>query len=90
MYNRYLTEAAEQPTANTAAAQSVPSDHSVSPPAAPALSGLTHGLAGRLQNIKLDMDTIIVLAIVWFLLSDSGEIDWDQLLLIGILLLLGL
>lgn len=53
-------------------------------------SGLTRGLSGRLQNVKLDMDTVITLAIVWFLLSDSGEVDWDQLLLIGALLILGI
>ena len=43
-----------------------------------------------LQNIKLDMDTILVLVIVWFLLKDGEEIDWEQLLLIGALLILGI
>ena len=51
---------------------------------------LSRGLSGRLQNIKLDMDTIIVLVIVWFLLKDGEEIDWEQLLLIGALLILGI
>ena len=39
------------------------------------------------------MDTIIVLVIVWFLLTgdDDGDgIDWEQLVLIGVLLLLGI
>ena len=51
---------------------------------------LSRGLSGPLQNIKLDMDTIIVLVIVWFLLKDGEEIDWEQLLLIGALLILGI
>ena len=58
-----------------------------------AFSGLSRGLSGRLQNLRLDMDTIIVLVIVWFLLTgdDDGDgIDWEQLVLIGVLLLLGI
>ena len=35
------------------------------------------------------MDTLIVLIIVWFLLGDGNETDWDELMLIGALLLLG-
>ena len=43
------------------------------------------------QNIRLDADTIIALVIVWFLLSDDGgEVDWEQLILIGVLLVLGI
>lgn len=85
MYNRYLTEAAaEEPP------QAEPVRHS--PPGsqtAAALSGLTRGLSERLQHLRLDADTIIALVIVWFLLSDDGETDWEQLILIGVLLVLG-
>lgn len=36
------------------------------------------------------MNTVIMLAIVWFLLSDNGEVDWNQFLTIGVLFILGL
>ncbi len=55
-----------------------------------AISELTRNLSGKLQNIKFDMNTVIMLAVVWFLLSDNGEVDWEQFLTIGILFILGL
>lgn len=101
MYNRYLASAAtegppihnNQPTRENE--QSLPHQQDnrrehTPPQAASVFSDLTKTLSGRLQNIKLDMDTILVLFIVWFLLSDGEEIDWDQLLLIGALLILGI
>lgn len=89
MYNRYLAAAAEDapPVHNDAP------PHAAGEPAAAVSSPPGRGLSGRLQNIRLDMDTIIVLVIVWFLLSDDNEgggIDWEQLILIGVLLLLGI
>ena len=81
MYNRYLAAAAGD------APSSPPPPHPAGEAAAPG-----HGLSGRLPNLRLDMDTVIVLAIVWFLLSGDEEkdgIDWEQLFLIGVLLLLG-
>lgn len=89
MYNRYLAAAAEDaPPLHTDAPPRAEGE-----PAAAAFSSLGRGLSGRLQNIRLDMDTIIVLVIVWFLLSDDSEdggVDWEQLILIGVLLLLGI
>ena len=89
MYNRYLAAAAEDapPVHNDAPT------HAAGEPAAAVSSPPGRGLSGRLQNIRLDMDTIIVLVIVWFLLTgdDDGDgIDWEQLVLIGVLLLLGI
>ena len=89
MYNRYLAAAAEDapPVHNDAP------PHAAGEPAAAVFSPPGRGLSGRLQNIRLDMDTIIVLVIVWFLLTgdDDGDgIDWEQLVLIGVLLLLGI
>ncbi len=55
-----------------------------------AISELTRNLSGKLQNIKFDMNTVIMLAVVWFLLSDNGEVDWEQFLTIGVLFILGL
>ena len=46
-----------------------------------------------LQYILIAVAAIIVLVIVWFLLSGDNEgdgIDWEQLILIGVLLLLGI
>ena len=46
--------------------------------------------ADRSRGGASPQDTIIVLVIVWFLLKDGEEIDWEQLLLIGALLILGI
>ena len=66
-----------------AAAEDAPADA----PAQPA------GLFGGLRGLRLDRGTVIVLVIVWFLLSGDGDgdggIDWEQLMLIGVLLLAG-
>ena len=88
MYNRYLTEAAPSaPLHNETVSHHPPQ----SGQADSALAELSRGLSSRLQNIRLDADTIIALVIVWFLLSDDGgEVDWEQLILIGVLLVLGI
>ena len=96
MYNRYLAaaEADEAPPLHKEPPSGqTPADRSrsgASSQTASVFTDLSRGLSGRLQNIKLDMDTIIVLVIVWFLLKDGEEIDWEQLLLIGALLILGI
>lgn len=85
MYNRYLTEAAaEEPAQGEPVRHSAPGSQT-----AAALGGLTRGLSDRLQHLRLDADTVVALIIVWFLLSDDGETDWEQLILIGVLLMLG-
>lgn len=85
MYNRYLTEAtAEAPPQAEPVRRPPPGGQTAN-----ALHELTRGLSDRLQHIRLDADTIIALVIVWFLLSDDGETDWEQLILIGVLLVLG-
>ena len=85
MYNHYLAAAQADVPPHTP--PSAPPPNSA---AASALSGLTRGLAGRFQNLRLDADTIIVLALAWFLLKDEDDVDWEQLLLTGALLLLGI
>ena len=86
MYNRYLTEAAP-----SAPLHNEPSSPPQSGQTTSVLTELSRGLSGRLQNIRLDADTIVALVIVWFLLSDDGgEVDWEQLILIGVLLVLGI
>ena len=88
MYNRYLTETAHSAPLHT---EPPPQHPPQSGQTASVLVELSRGLSGRLQNIRLDADTIIALVIVWFLLSDDGgEVDWEQLILIGVLLVLGI
>lgn len=78
MYNRYLA-AAEQTAPETS-----------EPPQSSTFSGLGRTLNARLQGVRLDMDTMIALLIVWFLLmDDDGVVDWEQFLLTAALLLLG-
>lgn len=78
MYNRYLA-AAEQTAPET------------SEPQSSTFSGLGRTLNARLQGVRLDMDTMIALLIVWFLLmDDDGAVDWEQFLLTAALLLFGL
>lgn len=85
--------ASTQPAATppTAKQSAVPSVVSAQPqqPAMPTLSSLSRLLSGRLGGIKMDNDTIIVLLLVWFLLSEDGNLDWEELILIVALLLLG-
>ena len=77
MYNRYLA-AAEQAAPETIEQRST-------------FSSLGRTLNERLQGVRLDMDTMIALLIVWFLLmDDTGEVDWEQFLLTAALLLFGL
>ena len=79
MYNRYLA-AAEQTAPETS-----------EPPQNSTFSGLGRTLNARLQGVRLDMDTMIALLIVWFLLmDDDGAVDWEQFLLTAALLLFGL
>lgn len=84
-----FTQPAAAPPATKQSA--VPSVVSAQPqqPAMPTLSSLSRLLSGRLGNIKMDNDTIIVLLLVWFLLSEDGNLDWEELILIVALLLLG-
>ena len=79
MYNRYLA-AAEQTAQETS-----------EPPQRSTFSAIGRTLNSRLQGVRLDMDTMIALLIVWFLLmDDDGVVDWEQFLLTAALLLFGL
>ena len=61
------------------------------PPAAgPPGGGLLQLLADRLGGAKLDADTLVAIAVIWFLLSDGKVLDTDLLIIIGVLLLLGI
>jgi len=60
------------------------------PPSSVQSAMAASGFPGRLSSVRLDMDTMIVLAIAWFLLSENGEIDWEQFITIGVLCALGL
>ncbi len=54
--------------------------------------GLLDGLTKRMGKVKLDTDTLILIAIIWFILQENGEtqIDTELLVVLGILLFMGL
>ena len=52
--------------------------------------GLMQLLTDRLGGAKLDADTLVAIAVIWFLLSDGKAVDTDLLIIIGVLLLLGI
>lgn len=83
MYNEYLDDAD----------QTALSQNSTAPEPQKTATGLSGGLgqllSNRLSGIKLDMNTLIAFAVIWFLLSDGSIVDTDLLILIGVLLLLG-
>ncbi len=93
MYNRYLSTTWDEPESEPA---SHPQEvHTAFEPASPAsgtglLSGLNEALSGRLHNLHFDLDTLIIIIAVYFLIADSDDFDTDLLVLIGILFILGL
>lgn len=101
MYNRYLNAAYGDRPAPTQSVHTSPPPQAETPPSyqhtAPPpkseggglFSGLSEALTGRLQGLHFDMDTIIILIAVYFLLADSDDFDTDLLILIGVMFVLG-
>lgn len=80
MYNEYLEDAEQTALSQTSTEK--------------AATGISSGslgqlLSSKLSGIKLDMNTLIAFAVIWFLLSDGSIVDTDLLIIIGVLLLLG-
>ena len=45
----------------------------------------------RCERFRIDADTLVVLAVVWFALGDQdGEMDTELLVVLAVLLLLGI
>lgn len=88
MYNEYLQDAG-QPDASISS-----EDFTQEPRTAASSSsssgGLLQLLTDRLGGAKLDADTLVAIAVIWFLLSDGKALDTDLLIIIGVLLLLGI
>lgn len=97
MYNRYLNKAQ---TESTAASSHAPQHDS--PPVAShsdaqrntqkaggILSGMGSALSDRLSNLHFDLDTIIVIGAIYFLLADSEDFDIELMVIIGVMLILG-
>ena len=82
MYNEYLQDAVPEPI------EQPPENRT--PAAGTNGSGLLQLLADRLGGAKLDADTLVAIAVIWFLLSDGKALDTDLLIIIGVLLLLGI
>ena len=76
MYNQYLNEArAREPE---------------QPLAAPS-AGLLDGLGRRLGEFRLDADTLVLLAVLWFILREGEEeADTELLAALAVLLVVGL
>lgn len=104
MYNRYLSTAYEErgrpepqdihmpePPAEEAAEPSFAPPHRSKPQAESngLLSGLSEALTGRLQNLHFDIDTLVIIIAVYFLLADTEDFDTDLLILIGVMFILG-
>lgn len=98
LYNRYLSAArADVPCAHDPqTAPEPPGLHNSEPPHTPPkaqpasmLSGLGDALSGRLRNLHFDLDTLIVIIAVYFLIADTDDFDIDLLVLIGVLFVLG-
>ncbi len=86
MYNEYLEDVDQTALSQTNTASESPKTAA----AGCSGGGLGQLLSSRLSGIKLDMDTLIAFAVIWFLLSDGSIVDTDLLILIGVLLLLGI
>ena len=82
MYNEYLQDAVPEPI------EQPPENRT--PAAGTSGGGLLQLLADRLGGAKLDADTLVAIAVIWFLLSDGKALVTDLLLIIGVLLLLGI
>lgn len=82
MYNEYLQDAVPEPI------EQPPENRT--PAARTSGGGLLQLLADRLGGAKLDADTLVAIAVIWFLLSDGKALDTDLLIIIGVLLLLGI
>ena len=82
MYNEYLQDAVPEPI------EQPPENRT--PAAGTSGGGLLQLLADRLGGAKLDADTLVAIAVIWFLLSDGKALDTNLLIIIGVLLLLGI
>ena len=78
MYNRYLSEAG------------APDPQMQKHPNCQSGSG-ANGSSGIFGNrLQLDTDTLIALAVIWFLLADGSVVQTDILIIVAVLFLLGL
>ncbi|MDP4109257.1 MAG: hypothetical protein Q8878_04435 [Bacillota bacterium] len=112
MYNRYMSsgfdelfttvnepsETIEEPTPLPAPKPAAIPVSATAEPAAPPKGGGLSSILDKINMPKLDMDTIIILLIVFFLLLDTtsdkgiGDIlgeNSDLLLIVGLLLIMG-
>lgn len=100
MYNRYLNSAREASARESTGApqpephpsglhNEPPHDSPKAQPAGNILTGMGQALSNRLTNLHFDLDTLIVIIAIYFLVADCDDFDIELLILIGILLVLG-
>ena len=78
MYNHYLPEKAP------------PDPQTQKHPNGFDRSGAKESFHSSGNRLHLDADTIIALAVIWFLLSDGSVVQTDILIIVAVLFLLGL
>lgn len=98
MYNRYLNADGFDEYFTPLAQETAPPEPEPSPAAEPpkakgGLQGLLGNLGDKIKLPDLDSDTILLLVLVYFLITDKDAQDdgkvTDTLLIVGALLLLG-
>lgn len=52
-------------------------------------SELNDTLTSKLQNVHFNLDTLILIIAIYFLLADSEDFDSELLILIGVMFILG-
>lgn len=67
-----------------------PADMDNKPGKSGLLSGISESLTERLSGLHFDMDTLIMIVAVYFLIADSDDFDTELLVIIGVLFVLGL
>lgn len=97
MYNRYLTAAQQHRPPDPLPFEHEPVQTAFCGPETPlheqvsSVGGLLGALSQRLSGFRIDADTLVVLAVVWFALGDQdGEMDTELLVVLAVLLLLGI
>lgn len=90
MYNEYLQDAGQPDASISSEDFTTQEPRTAASGSSSSSGGLLQLLTDRLGGAKLDADTLVAIAVIWFLLSDGKALDTDLLIIIGVLLLLGI
>ena len=90
MYNEYLQDAGQPDASISSEDFTTEEPRTAASGSSSSSGGLLQLLTDRLGGAKLDADTLVAIAVIWFLLSDGKALDTDLLIIISVLLLLGI